>query len=205
MKELQKAIRERGVKYALHFTRLANLPSILEDGLVPRNELESCADPPDFNDEHRFDLQKDAVCCSIGFPNYKMFYSLRQQHDEEWIVCVVKSSVLWKKECAFCVENAASSSVTSIPIEDRKGLDAFHAMYTEVDGKPVRTKLGISDSCPTNPQAEVLVFGKIEPNYILGAGCYYKETASRLASQFGGFDFQHTPGLFSARKDYQHW
>lgn len=203
MKELVEA---RGIDYVWHFTRLTNLPGILENGLINRVQLTFSGIQSEFNDHYRLDGQQDAICCSIAHPNYKMFYRLRQENpDVEWVVLALNPSVLWEKDCAFCVSNAASNEVTSIPIQTRKGGVAFNRMFEDVPGKPTRAGLGISDACPTNPQAEVLVFGTIETNYIIGAVTQKKETEELLKAQYPNYEFLYHKALFSARKDYEHW
>ena len=91
--------------------------------------------------------------------------------------------MLWEKDCAFCVSNAASNEVTCIPISYRKGLAAFNKLFEEIDGKPTRAELGISVYCPTNPQAEILVFDCIEPKYIIGAITQNKATETELKTK----------------------
>lgn len=151
MKELVEA---KGINFVWHFTRLSNLPGILANGLINRVQLTFSGMPWEFNDQHRIDGQQDSICCSIAHPNYKMFYRLRQENPEtEWVVIGLKPSVLWEKDCAFCVSNAASNEVTAIPIQNRKGPAAFNRLFEEFPGKPTRAELGISNDCPTNPQA----------------------------------------------------
>ena len=203
---MKKALESRGIEYVWHFTRLSNLKSILYEGLIPRAELEVRANHPAFNDVDRFDRQRNASCCSIGHPNYKMFYALRKAYpNEDWAVLAIKSDVLWEKDCAFCVENAASSNVTYIPIEARKGIDAFNKLFDEINGKPSRKELGISDASPTNPQAEILIFGHVEPKYIVAVICPSKAIENKLKSTFNEVEFFYNKGFYSARKDYKHW
>lgn len=203
---MKSIVKEREIKYIWHFARLKNLGSILHHGLIGRSTLERWAEPPEFNDSYRLDRQKDAVCCSIGHPNYKMFYSLRMNNPaEEWVVIACKPDILWEKECAFCTENAASNNVACIPIEQRKNKKAFERMFEEVDGIPSRAEIGLGNDCPTNPQAEILVFGNIEPKYIIGAICPTKAIEIRLKNQFPDFDFLYHRSFYSPRKDYKHW
>lgn len=203
---MKRSVQEKDIKCLLHFTRYSNLSRILAEGLIPREELETREISGVFNDELRLDGHRNASCLSIGHPNYKMFYSLRRQFpNEKWVVLAIKRSVLWEKDCAFCIENAASSNVTRIPLVQRKGLHAFNAMFDEIEGKPPRATLGIPAKCPTNPQAEVLVFDTIEPNYILGAICSSPKIKAECEEQFPDFQFLHSPGFFSARADHSHW
>jgi len=203
---MKKLVKARDIKYVWHFTRLVNLDSILQHGLINRQQAESLTEPPTFNDAYRFDGEKDAICCSVGHPNYKMFWGLREDYpDEDWIVIICKAKILWKKDCAFCVENAASSDVTMIPIEDRKGEDAFEKMFDEIEGKPTRKELGLTVKCPTNPQAEILVFDDIERQFLVAAACETKKEAEELAAEYADFDFAHVRSLFLPRHDYKHW
>lgn len=203
---MKDAVKSKKIEHVWHFTRLSNLDGILSHGLINRQSILASGLPSEFNDDYRFDAQEDSICCSLGHPNYKMFYRLRQENpDSEWVVIVLKPSILWKKDCAFCVTNAASNEVTCIPVDHRKGTVAFHALFNEVVGKPPRSELGISDNCPTDPQAEVLVFGNVETKYIIGVVTQSKKTEKELKAKYPDFDFLYHRALFSARKDYQHW
>jgi hypothetical protein len=73
---VQEYVAEREIDCLVHFTRASNLDSILQRGLLPRDIL-MVEGYNDFNDQYRHD-GTNAVCLSIGFPNYKMFFSLRQ-------------------------------------------------------------------------------------------------------------------------------
>lgn len=203
---MQNEVQSRGINYLWHFTKIENLPSILINGLIPRAMLEAQNAIVAYNDTYRFDAQRGANCLSIGHPNYKMFYSLRRQNENQvWIVLAIKPDVLWMKDCAFCHENAASNNVVAIPIDQRKSVQAFRQMFDAVEGKPSRETLKLPDSCPTNPQAEILVFGVIEPRYIIGAITPTKDLETQLSHQYPAFNFQYYPASYSARKDYGHW
>jgi hypothetical protein len=203
---IQQAVKARKIDYVWHFTRLQNLHRILTYGLQSRASLDASGADFEFNDEYRFDYQREAICCSLGHPNYKMFYKLRQEKPGiEWVVLGIAPSVLWEKDCAFCVENAASNNVTCIPIELRKGPEAFNRLFSEIAGKPKRSALNLPDYCPTNPQAEILIFGDVEPNYIVGAITQSKQRETQLKTKYPGFDFLYHRSLFMPRKDYGSW
>ncbi len=78
MKSVLSILEKRNIRNLIHFTRAENLLGIIENGLLPRDCLD--ADTCIFNDEYRYDQCEDAVCTSIEFPNYKMFFSLRNAH-----------------------------------------------------------------------------------------------------------------------------
>lgn len=206
MIEIRSAVKSRGISCLVHFTRFENLDSILTNGIIPRGILESSNMIFSYNDDVRIDGYKNANCLSISFPNYRMFYSLRMQNpNQEWVIIGVKPEVLWLKNCAFCHENAASNAVTNIQIQDRIGINAFNRMFDNVYGKPDRSAINLPSSFPTNPQAEVLVFDKIEPSYIFGVACYSEYIRSFLKVNYPNFDFYHKKDLYSYRADYRHW
>ena len=131
-----------------------------------------------FNDLDRANGLKNGICLSISFPNYKMFYAIRENkkktegvNDSHWVVLLLASKVLWELDCAFCQENASSNAMRFIQLEDRKKPDALQSLFVEVyhdvDGKEYpRQSLSIPRNFPTNPQAEILVFDRISPGYI---------------------------------------
>lgn len=203
MKEL---VKKRDIQLVVHFTRLKNLKSILEHGLKSRIFLEDNKSDATFNDQYRHDGCKEAICCSITHPNYKMFYKYRQENpEEEWVVLGIKKRIIWKKDCAFSVENAASNNVTKIPIDDRKGKKAFKKLFKEDSSKPTREKLGIADSYPTNPQAEILVFDDISPKDIFGVVFQTNDRVEEYEKLYDGYEFITHDYYFSYREDYENW
>lgn len=204
---MRNAVVQRGIKYLVHFTRVENLVSIFENGLVPVQTLRKRGMDFVYNDEYRFDNCENANCLSIQFPNYKMFYSYRNQFSEvDWVVLGIKREVLWVKDCAFCIENAASNTVTSIPLSLRKGVQAFNSLYEDYPGKPSRSTLGIASEMPTHPQAEVLVFDIIEPEYIWGVAFESSSELEKYKTLIpSDVKLQVVPKLFSYRIDYEYW
>lgn len=206
MNPLQKAAQDRDISYLLHFTRLVNLSSIMKRGLMPGSQLEAKGIEVTFNDDERIDNCPNATCLSVVFPNYKMFWAYRQSFSNvKWIVLAIEPRVLWEKNCTFCHENAASNAVTCIPLHKRKGLHAFNRLYDEIDSKPSRKKLGISDGAPTSPQAEVLVFDVIETELIMAVLVENQAVADEAKKVHSEIEILIKPAFFKARKDYMHW
>ena len=188
---MQNAVTKREVQVIWHFTQYENLDSILTNGLLTRTFLEQNDITYKFNDELRLDHCTDSICCSIGFPNYKQFFPFRKSDDDQqWVVLGIQPNILWELDCAFCVENAASKTVTKIPIQQRKGVDAFNKMFLEIEGKPTRKDLGLHLSYPTNPQAEVLVLEKIDPKYIIRVALDSNEEKDNLETKYPNFEFK---------------
>ncbi|RJS63081.1 DarT ssDNA thymidine ADP-ribosyltransferase family protein [Priestia filamentosa] len=204
---MKDAVNEREVPYLLHFTQAINLSSILQHGILPINSLISKQMNYNWNDFYRLDGFPNASCFSIGIPNYKMFYKYRNENPQlDWVVLGIKKDVLWEKDCAFCIENAASNAVTQTSLELRKGVQAFKKLYDEFPNKPSRETLELHPAIPTHPQAEVLVFGDIEPSYIFGVG-FENDAVLNKYQQFipNGVRPQVQKWLYEPRHDYEHW
>lgn len=200
---IEEYAAKRGIKNLLHFTRESNLDSILQRGLITRDVLakEGYAS---FNDNVRADYT-NAVCLTIGFPNYKMWYGLKQENQGvDWVIVAVAPSALWMLPCAFCTANAALGSVAAIPLAQRQTLAAFQAMYADVPGKE-RVKLGIAESFTTNPQAEVLMLQGVPRNYIFGLVASSVAQETRLKAKYPGLQIFMKPVYFSYRSDWAYW
>ena len=202
---MEEILREKNIRNIIHFTRVENLPGILDRGLLPRAALDE--DECIFNDAYRYDGCENAVCASIEFPNYKMFYSLRSSDpNTEWVVLVLDASVLLDFQCAFCETNAGSEAMYSTPLSSRMGVNAFLQMFTDNCDGHRREDLGIPDYYPTNPQAEVLIFGGIPIRYIK---CIIFDSSSTLR-KYRHFIPEEIKIMvdgdyYYARKDYKHW
>ncbi len=176
--QIQRICKERGITTLVHFTRVENLNSILQDGLLSRETLEERGQSSNFNDPERFDRQKDAICLSISFPNSEMFYVTRENKQQaedvshsKWVVLLLDVKVLWELDCGFCQENAAAKCMRETPWVEKTKPESLQNMFVEVvtDTKKKdyqREDLQIPDNYPTHPQAEVLVKGQIPAEYI---------------------------------------
>jgi hypothetical protein len=199
----------RRIDTLVHFTRLENLPGILANGILPRAHLEGRAGQVIFNDEIRTDGHTDAVCLSIGFPNYKMFYKYRSADQAvTWAVLLIRADVLWELECAFCWANAACSAIRIVPLAIRKELSSLERMFADhcEVSRISRAACGIPDCYPTNPQAEVLAFSEVPQSY-LTAACFKDQAGrSRFPTPNGiRIAVDVKPVYFSARSDWQVW
>lgn len=186
---IKDILKQRNIEFLCHFTRLENLESILTYGLIPRaylyneefNHNLNLSIDGIFNDEHRYDGKPEATCLSISFPNSSMFYRLRcSNNNVKWAVVVLSAQVLIDKNCAFYPTNAANSSLSSKPVVDFQGGTALNRLF---EGDNVSRQY-LLDKDPTDVQAEVLVFDKIEPRYIRGAVLKRIEDIKKFQSLF---------------------
>ena len=203
---IQDVVLSRKIDVVWHFTQLSNLDSILEKGLLPRNKLLDHNFVSVFNDSQRLDGYLDAICCSISYPNYRMLSKLMAENpDSKWILLAIHPSMLWERECAFNKTNAASTSMTSISIEKRKGHEALEGLFSDIEGITNRKSRKLADNLTTDPQAEVLVFGHITNNQIYGVVFQDEATEKEYMEKYLDTRFISNKSMFSPRKDYETW
>jgi hypothetical protein len=187
----------------MHFTRLANLPSIMNHGLYPIGRAHEIGAIPQINDQLRLDGRLNGISLSIAFPNHRMFWRLQQENEGvEWVVLGIHASVLWLKDCAFCRHNAADARISNQPLTALKTPQAFAGMFEEIDGITQRQTQNLKPYDPTDVQAEVLVFDTIEPNFIIGAifqNTAAKDTHSAILGNRQMLVHQARKGYFASR------
>ena len=204
---VQRFAESRRIEHLYHFTSLGNLNGILNKGILPRNELDKVKDAF-IHDVQREDGCLDASSCTIGFPNYKTFYTFRQRYiscDMKWAVIALKASILWEYKCLFNKTNAADNSCSSLGREERSTLEALQGMFDESGRSP-----DINPDMTTNPQAEVLVLGKIETtdiDYIAFENRSDRDGCMTRLPNSNAWDslLRVEPELFKWRADYKTW
>ena len=209
VKDIQTFCIARGIHNVVHFTRLENMSGILQDGIIPRSNLESKGVHFVFNDDLRIDGHKNAVCLSISFPNYRMFYPHRQANKTTtWIVLLIRAEVLWELDCAFCWTNAASNDIRHLDVTMLKDSCYLEKMFADQceSTKIKRADCAIPICYPTNPQAEVLAFSGIPISYVTAG--YINDQASLdrfLSTQSPPFTIKVEQKYFSPRDDWEVW
>lgn len=204
---MEKIMKQRQIDRLYHFTQANNLENIFRYGIVPRATLDRRKIRSCYNDDYIYDNCMDAVCTSIEFPNYKMFYKLRQDNPEiDWAVLRLDAHILCDFECAFCWTNAGDATMYNEPIEERMEIEAFLELFGNRVGYPQRKNLNIHDWYPTNPQAEVLVFGIIPVEYIQNV--YFEQYATLHKYQDiipQEIATSVMSNVFGPRKDWEEW
>lgn len=207
-KDIQSIKTERQINNLIHFTHTRNLESIMMRGLLSRKEVDKLRKNEilKINDEQRIDKHPEAICLSISFPNYKMFYAFHQKDYENWVVISLKPDILWKYDCAFCHTNAASNECRFIDIFERKKVQAFRRLFEDFDNIK-RQDLQIPDYYTTDPQAEVLVFDKIHTEDFLKVHFHSWTQMNKYKEAYPIFEnlFDINKNYFRPRQDYQHW
>ena len=208
---IQNIVARRNIKVLCHFTHIRNIPSILANGVLPRNEVERRELQSTFSDSFRFDRLLSWVSVSISFPNYLMLYQKTGALSRaDYCVCLIDPSILWKKECLFSPRNAARNGLREIILQHGWSAAALEMMFDDIPMIPARAGRTLPDSYPTDPQAEVMVPEKISAKAIVAIVVQTKVTPDQLQRDFGwttdtmglvSFD----NGWFSRRIDSDLW
>ena len=172
--KIKKFLESRQINNLVHFTRLGNLRSILQHGLVPRSNQDYFNIKSVCNDVERFDYRLDATSCSITFPNDRIFRSFRDNKypNEKWVVLILDAKVILSTEnvCEFFLTNAANKIMRSQSgFELRHFQNMFNNEITiqKSDGSSYTCiRQQMPDNFTTDVQAEILIRGKIEKYYI---------------------------------------
>ena len=197
-------MQARNIRSLVHFTRIENLESILQHGIIPRAHL---AGDFVFNDEHRFDGFLEASSLSISFPNYKLLYT-HQCHNpgKNWVVIGIRPEVMLELPCLYFHSNAARTDIRKDEesLIKRMGIIGLKTMF--YDDHPAGRCL-CEENWTTDPQAEVMAFGTIDPKYFMRVVFKHADPRSHtlLRSRFPGLG-QFTGGsFFNPRADWQRW
>lgn len=198
--EIVNFLKENNVEHFVHFTPVKNLKSILEHGICSNNYCNEHGIAFMATDEDRLDGYTDFISLSISFPNYKMFYKKRQIMGENFVVLLIDSSVMNlydSTERKFSSTNAASNN-RKIGGE----IDDLQRMFGNVK---LREELSLQKNYTTDPQAEILLKGRIPAEYIreihFNTPLDYvdaKEYADNKLLKLNAL-------LFAGRKDYEFW
>lgn len=197
--EIKQIADARSVKCLVHFTPIENVGAIINFGLRSRSALINQNHA--FTDQHRIDGWLDWISLSIGFPNYKMFYSKQRSMGDrqKWAIVVLRCDILWELQCKFLPVNAASSRVQGFRSNDWSTPEALADMFS-----PAPSRQTIPDCFPTDPQAEVMVAHSVPYEYISAIAVQYRSDAARLPA-LGEIPLCVRPDLFKPRSDFNHW
>lgn len=216
---IEEIIKKRKIPYLVHFTRIDNLNSILKNGLVPVCLQQKKNILSIHNDDRRIDAQLDCTSCSVGFPNYKLFYTFRELKypGTMWVTIVINTDILFSPTNIkyYCYTNAAAVFPKIKNVKELCTATSFEKMFCELitqkENKIInRSSLQIDDYYTTDPQAEILISDIIEPKYIKGI-CFQKQNdieyfiknnGAKLISQY---QYRIFTNYFDARKDYMYW
>lgn len=165
---IKSIIDERGITELYHFTRIENLESIVEHGILPVSEMKKEGLHFLDNDKYRNDHRIDCNCISISYPNLDLLKSYKRKYGGHWVMIELDPRVLYETPCYFAEHNAATRVIAS-NLWMRTGADALENMFQRrleiqlADRVEPFSRFEVKDfpNFPTSPQAEVLVKGRI--------------------------------------------
>jgi len=197
--EIKKRALKRRIMRLVHFTQSGNLPDISKHGLYSRRLLESKGIRFIPSDKERFDGRLDWVSISVSFPNYRMFYSKRQNLEGKWAVLWIRPEVLWELDCGFYYTNAAKLRSSRYQTEDWCSCVAFEKMFGFTMHRG-----DIPDCYTTDPQAEVMVRDQIPLDFIQKVIVINKREAEEL-KKITDIPVEVDSFFFDGRRDYEYW
>lgn len=167
---IKNIIQQRKIQNLIHFTKIKNLESILTNGFLSRQYLESNKIKSEFNDTERWDNKPTATCFSIEFPNTFLLNKFKEIYkDAKWVIILLDINLLnnSNKKC-FCNRNAGGATAW-VNCTNSQSSESFESMFDEkiYSKSPTRSEqLYIKDYLPTDVQAEILIEGNIQPEFI---------------------------------------
>ncbi|MCB8836913.1 DarT ssDNA thymidine ADP-ribosyltransferase family protein [Aurantimonas sp. VKM B-3413] len=196
---IEAASKARGITRLCHFTPSRNLQHIAAGklGILATSALEG-DERLVFNatDLARLDQCKTHICTSIEYPNGWYFERARAQDRlfMDWVVLLINPRYLWEETTLFCPRNAAAEYGRYII----QGIDGFESLFAERVTGTRNTVFRRSEThipaCPTDQQAEVLIFDRVHPDDIIAVAVRNEEQArlERVRLRTNGVD----PDLF---------
>jgi len=197
----------------LHATRIENLESILEHGLVPISHAKfSKLQSPLINDSTR--SLHGANCLSIGWPNTKTLATWGPIGS--FAIIEVERTILLRKAWFSFPTNSSSKECLDAYAKNPAafcGVDALANLFldsavTNTGREVKRETLGIPIGLPNDPQAEVVIDELIEPWWFAKV---IFPTAATL-DQFTSLGINHKvenlvcdPRAFAPRLDSRTW
>lgn len=196
---IRTQVETKKISHLVHFTPIANVESILENGLRSRNAL--AGHQYVFTDDYRTDGWLDWISLSVSFPNYKMFYAKKNslKKIDGWAILLIKKEVLWELDCKFILTNAASYGIRMFRDDTWSSVKAFEDMFNYVEHRS-----GIPDCFTTDPQAEVMIKNEVSSNYIDLIAVERRHDLKRLG-KLQDIKVETIPELFKWRSDFEHW
>jgi hypothetical protein len=157
-----------------HFTPTRNLVHIATSGGVKSTQMMSEEERSEFNqqDLERLDCHPDHISCTIEYPN-ALYYRAKRRNARgearlfrDWACLLLSPKHIWAETTLFCPHNAAGWGGDRVG----SGLESFMRMFADEVESPraLRRREGHPDCCPTDLQAEVLVYRRVPLEDVLG-------------------------------------
>ena len=188
-RELRGLVRERGITQLLHFTRIENAQSILENGIAGRQYLDDAGVDYLPTDGWGGNDPRTAFSTTIHDLYWSMLDRKQKDMGGEWAVFALDASVIWTHRCRFCWRNASSKEV-----KDHKaflgGPWGFERMFEDravsvIDDSSYRDARKLTKQDPTDESAEVQILEPVDRELIvaLAVGSDWRKTKLEAVMQ----------------------
>lgn len=152
---IKNTIEKHNLTKLYHFTAIDNLPSILQYGILSKDQLRRNKIPFLQNDSLRLDNRTNFISCSLEYPNNRLLTKNKYNHDQDYCLIEIDVDILNHSFSACSTTNAASNS----------GKNIMSCSFIErLFGDPRPNKL--PNNYTTNDQAEVLIKDYIPVSFI---------------------------------------
>ena len=154
-KNIQDTIFRHNLTKIYHFTSLSNLPSILKNGILSKDQLVKQQIEFEQNDNLRLDNMTDFISCSLEYPNNKLLYKNKYSLHKDYCLIEIDIDILNHVFSACSTTNAASKS----------GKNIMSISYIERLFNLPRPK-SLPINFPTDEQAEILIKSFIPLSFV---------------------------------------
>ena len=185
MNELQDILNSRCVTQLCHMTTIESLLSILDNNcgilatdFIDENNLIKI-------DQNRLDNRTDCISLSIQYPNLWYFYHKRNEPNYKkykWGVIFIDPKI-----CDYCTLFSPFNAATKCGHYLNSGEYALSKCFENELIKPKRGTIRRTNNmlkcCPTDDQAEVMIYREISVDYFLGIAFATKEIAQIFVNE----------------------
>ena len=173
-------MRNHNVTRLCHLTKLKSMIHIItSEGILPSNYISN--DIASINDKFRFDGELDYICCSIQYPNTFYLKKIQEKDSDllfkDWVVLFINLDIINHKKAKFCCCNASKSYGTFIN-DNMDNIEMVFSNYINCSDRHRPSKL--LTQCPTDAQAEILIYNNIPVSYINGIAVPNENVAKRV-------------------------
>ena len=174
-------LKGRGATRLCHFTKVKSLVHILtsEDGIIATDFINK--DIKQQNDFQRLDNKTDHVCCSLQYPNSWFLRKVRDRDTDlvfkEWVILVIDLGILKEQSFKFCPCNASKGCGCYISGE----VASIAELFSHTIGTRNRTPQMLM-CCPTDDQAEILVYKNVPLRFVTGIIVGNNESANNIGA-----------------------
>ncbi len=176
--EIRNEINRLGITRLCHLTRMENLFPILANntGILANDRI-----APEYlkpNDLCRVDGRPDYISTSIQYPNVWYYNNKKSASGGDWAVISIDPAVCTAENTLFSPVNAAKGCGRYL----KPGVEGLRACFAPavVSGR-TRTSLLLAN-CPTDDQAEVMIYGRIPTEYFQGIAFETEAARQRFIS-----------------------